>query len=101
MRNRTETIEFKSFMDGSFKKPVPKKTNDFKLYSLVGVPVKISAFFDPTIITIGSIVLLIVVGEKLMAHFGLYDMLAKMELFMTFAFPVSVLSFLLYIISHI
>lgn len=100
MRNKVQTIKFNEFLSGDYKvKDVPRKT--MKAYSFVGVPINITAFFDPTIITIGSVVMLLVVAEKLLAHYGLVDVLAKVELTTTFLFPVLVFSFLLYVLAHI
>lgn len=102
MKN-VQTIKFNDFLNGNYKdkdlQEHPYKTN--KLYSFVGVPINITAFLDPTIITISSIVLLIALSEKMLANYGLYDTLAKVEGFMSFLFPVVTFGFLLYVLSHL
>lgn len=88
-------IKFKEFMNGRYKLYTPKKKS-FKAFSIVTVSP--TAMLDPTIITFGSIVLLIALAERYSGKLGLYDVMENINKLTGVLFPLGALSFLLYFI---
>ncbi|WP_427127512.1 hypothetical protein ACQCPQ_29185 (plasmid) [Priestia megaterium] len=90
---KTHYITFRNF----FHKPSPKlstKPHPFTAYSFV--PFSPVAMLDPTILTIGGIVLGIALIERMLERWGVIDLADQFEKVMRFILPVTFYGALFY-----
>jgi len=90
---KTHYITFQNF----FHKPSSKsstKPRPFKAYSFV--PFSPLAMLDPTILTIGGIVLGIAIIERILERWGVIDLVDQFAKVMRFILPVAFYSALFY-----
>ncbi|SDE83918.1 hypothetical protein SAMN04487777_13214 [Priestia aryabhattai B8W22] len=90
---KTELISFQDFMNGSYKK-VKRRSRPYRAYSFV--PFSPLAMLDPTILTIGGIVLGVVLIERFLEYLGVLDIVDKISSVMRFLFPLSFFGALIY-----
>ena len=81
-----------SFLPSS--KPPPQEPRPFKAYSFV--PFSPLAMLDPTILTIGGIVLGIAIIERILERWGVIDLVDQFAKVMRFILPVTFYSALIY-----
>ncbi|MCM3771413.1 MULTISPECIES: hypothetical protein [Priestia] len=90
---KTKGFDFRSFIykpsSTSSLKPRP-----FKAYSLV--PFSPIAMLDPTILTLGGIVLGIAIIERILERWGVIDLVDQFSKVMRFILPVAFYSALIY-----
>jgi mannose/fructose/N-acetylgalactosamine-specific phosphotransferase system component IIC len=79
---KTQTIKFSEFMSGEYKKPKQKQV---KAYSVIYI--NPWAFIDPTICTIGGVVLGIALFEKFLERKEYFSLLEKMQSVTGLLFP--------------
>ena len=90
---KTHDIGFRSFLHKpSFKPSI--KPRPFKAYSFV--PFSPLAMLDPTILTIGGIVLGIAMIERILERWGVIDLVDQFAKVMRFILPVTFYSALIY-----
>lgn len=94
MNNKVETINFKAFLNNSYKEPLPKKKSSVKAYSIVAI--NPYAFIDPTICIIGAGVLTLALLEKFLARQGNFDIVEKIQGFTSIIFPAVGLGAVIY-----
>ncbi|USL45706.1 hypothetical protein [Priestia megaterium] len=75
-------------------KPSLTRPCPFKAYSLI--PVSPLAMLDPTILTIGGIVLGIAIIERILVRWGVIDLVDQFAKVMRFILPVTFYSALIY-----
>ncbi|MED4254988.1 hypothetical protein P4689_20580 [Priestia megaterium] len=92
MRNNKGFTFRKIFPKPSFKPST--KPRPFKAYSFV--PFSPLAMLDPTILTIGGIVLGIAIIERILERWGVIDLVDQLAKVMRFILPVSFYSALFY-----
>lgn len=90
---KTESISLESFMNGSYKK-VKRRSRPYRAYSFV--PFSPLAMLDPTILTIGGIVLGIALIERLLERLGVLDIAENISSVIRFIMPVTIFGALLY-----
>jgi len=90
---KTESISLESFMNGSYKK-VKRRSRTYRAYSFV--PFSPLAMLDPTILTIGGIVLGIALIERLLERLGVLDIAASISSVIRFIMPVTFFGALIY-----
>jgi prolipoprotein diacylglyceryltransferase len=81
---KTEVINFKEFMNGSWKEPKPKP---IKAYSIIYI--NPMAFIDPTVCIVGGVILSIAVLEKYLQRKEHYAALEKIQSIMYFVLPTA------------
>ncbi|MGW9019483.1 hypothetical protein [Priestia megaterium] len=86
-------ITFRNFFHKPSSKP-STKTRPFKAYSFV--PFSPLAMLDPTILTIGGIVLGIAIIERILERWGVIDLVDQFAKVMRFILPVTFYSALIY-----
>ncbi|MGG3160027.1 hypothetical protein ABEP50_30870 [Priestia megaterium] len=90
---KTQWFNFRNF----FQKPslIPSiKPRPFKAYSFV--PFSPLAMLDPTVLTIGGIVLGIAIIERILERWGVIDLVDQFAKVMRFILPVTFYSALIY-----
>ncbi|MCU7746819.1 hypothetical protein N7983_27475 [Priestia megaterium] len=90
---KTQWFDFRNF----FQKPSFKsstKSRPFNAYSFV--PFSPVAMLDPTILTIGGIVLGIAIIERILERWGVIDLVDQFAKVMRFILPVTFYSALIY-----
>ncbi|MGE7219654.1 hypothetical protein ACQKJC_24770 [Priestia koreensis] len=97
---KTEIIPFRQFMKGETKIN-SKVKNSINYHAFSILPISPMAFLDPTAITIGASILIIVLVEKQLNKIGLFDWANKIEAILNLVLPVSAFSFLIYSLSHL
>lgn len=98
MKN-VQRIPFTKFLDGSYKiKPVPRKKKT-RAYSIIYV--NPAAFIDPTICTIGAIVLSAAIAEKVLDACGFHDLVSRIERVRSVVLPLTVVGALTYVLLQI
>ncbi|MBY0214801.1 MULTISPECIES: hypothetical protein [Priestia] len=90
---KTHDIGFRNFLHQPFFKP-STKPRPFKAYSFV--PFSPLAMLDPTILTIGGIVLGIAIIERILERWGVIDLVNQFAKVMRFILPVTFYSALIY-----
>jgi len=90
---KTHDIGFRNFLHQPFFKP-STKPRPFKAYSFV--PFSPIAMLDPTILTIGGIVLGIAIIERILERWGVIDLVDQFAKVMRFILPVTFYSALIY-----
>ncbi|WP_394532789.1 hypothetical protein C1N83_27930 (plasmid) [Priestia aryabhattai] len=90
---KTHDIDFQNFLHQPSFKP-SKKPRPFKAYSFV--PFSPLAMLDPTILTIGGIVLGIAIIERVLERWGVIDLSDQFAKVMRFILPVTFYGALLY-----
>ncbi|GAB1762913.1 hypothetical protein [Priestia megaterium] len=90
---KTHDIGFRNFLHQPSFKPSPKP-RPFKAYSFV--PFSPLAMLDPTILTIGGIVLGIAIIERVLERWGVVDLVDQFAKVMRFILPVTFYSALIY-----
>lgn len=90
---KTHDIGFRNFLHQPFFKP-STKPRPFKAYSFV--PFSSLAMLDPTILTIGGIVLGIAIIERILERWGVIDLVDQFAKVMRFILPVTFYSALIY-----
>ncbi|MGU3397806.1 hypothetical protein ACNHOZ_26960 [Priestia sp. D51] len=90
---KTHDIGFRNFLHQPFFKP-STKPRPFKAYSFV--PFSPLAMLDPTILTIGGIVLGIAIIERILEGWGVIDLVDQFAKVMRFILPVTFYSALIY-----
>ncbi|MCL9638327.1 MULTISPECIES: hypothetical protein [Priestia] len=90
---KTHDIGFRNFLHQPFFKP-STKPRPFKAYSFV--PFSPLAMLDPTILTIGGIVLGIAIIERILERWGVIDLVDQFAKVMRFILPVTFYSALIY-----
>ncbi|WP_456364951.1 hypothetical protein C1N73_34060 (plasmid) [Priestia aryabhattai] len=89
----THYIGFRNFLHKPSFKPFTKP-RPFKAYSFV--PFSPLAMLDPTILTIGGIVLGIAIIERILERWGVIDLVDQFARVMRFILPVTFYSALIY-----
>ncbi|MED4067527.1 hypothetical protein [Priestia megaterium] len=90
---KTHYITFRNFLHKPSSKP-STKPRPFNAYSFV--PFSPLAMFDPTILTIGGIVLGIAIIERILERWGVIDLVDQFARVMRFILPVTFYSALIY-----
>jgi hypothetical protein len=90
---KTQFITFRNFFDKSPFKP-STKPHPFTAYSFV--PFSPVAMLDPTILTIGGIVLGIAIIERILERWGVIDLVDQFAKVMRFILPVTFYGALFY-----
>lgn len=90
---KTESILFRSFMNGSYKESV-RKPRPYKAYSIIMI--NPMALLDPTILTIGGIVLGVVLLERFLERFGALDIAERISGVIRFLLPATFFGALIY-----
>ncbi|MED4793378.1 hypothetical protein P9683_00085 [Priestia megaterium] len=90
---KTHYSTFRNFFHKLFFNP-STKPRPFKAYSFV--PFSPLAMLDPTILTIGGIVLGIVIIERILERLGVIDLADQFEKVMRFILPVTFYGALFY-----
>ncbi|WP_375347400.1 hypothetical protein ACEWPB_28300 (plasmid) [Priestia megaterium] len=90
---KTHDIGFRNFLHQPFFKP-STKPRPFKAYSFV--PFSPLAMLDPTILTIGGIVLGIAIIERILERWGVIDLVDQFAKVMRFILPVTFYGALFY-----
>ncbi|MFL0475429.1 hypothetical protein ACH0CI_25915 [Priestia sp. 179-F W1.4 NHS] len=90
---KTHDSTFRKFFHHSFFKP-STKPRPSKAYSFV--PFSPLAMLDPTILTIGGIVLGIAIIERILERWGVIDLVDQFAKVMRFILPVTFYSALIY-----
>jgi hypothetical protein len=90
---KTHYIGFRNFLHQPFFKPSTKSC-PFKAYSFV--PFSPLAMLDPTILTLGGIVLGIAIIERILERWGVMDLVDQFAKVMRFILPVTFYSALIY-----
>ncbi|MED4116010.1 hypothetical protein P4661_24405 [Priestia megaterium] len=90
---KTKWFDFQNFFHKSPSKP-STKPRPFKAYSFV--PFSPLAMLDPTILTIGGIVLGIAIIERILERWGVIDLVDQFSKVMRFILPVTFYSALIY-----
>ena len=93
---KTESISLESFMNGSYKK-VKRRSRPYRAYSFV--PFSPLAMLDPTILTIGGIVLGVVLIERFLERLGVLDIADKISSVMRFLFPLTFFGAIIYFLA--
>ncbi|MFL0475605.1 hypothetical protein ACH0CI_26855 [Priestia sp. 179-F W1.4 NHS] len=92
MKN-TESISFQDFMNESYKK-AKRRYRPYRTFSFV--PFSPLAMLDPTILTLGGIVLGIALIERLLERLGVLDIAANISGVLRFIMPVTFFGALIY-----
>ena len=95
---KTESISIESFMNGSYKK-VKRRSRPYRAYSFV--PFSPLAMLDPTILTVGGIVLGIALIERLLERLGVLDIAANISGVLRFIMPVTFFGALIYFLMTV
>jgi len=90
---KTHYIAFQNFFHKPSSKP-STKPRPFKAYSFV--PFSPLAMLDPTILTIGGIVLGIAIIERILERWGVIDLVDQFSKVMRFVLPVTFYGALFY-----
>jgi hypothetical protein len=90
---KTHYITFQNFFNKPLVKPSTKPC-PFKAYSFV--PFSPLAMLDPTILTIGGIVLGITIIERILERWGVIDLVDQFSRIMRFILPVTFYGALFY-----
>ncbi|GFZ69047.1 hypothetical protein PSE10B_55690 [Pseudomonas amygdali pv. eriobotryae] len=90
---KTESISLENFMNGSYKR-VKRRSRPYRAYSFV--PFSPLAMLDPTILTIGGIVLGIALIERLLERLGVLDIAENISSVIRFIMPVTFFGALIY-----
>jgi len=90
---KTQFITFQNFFDKPSFKP-STKPRPFKAYSFV--PFSPFAMLDPTILTLGGIVLGIAIIERILERWGVIDLVDQFSKVMRFILPVTFYGALFY-----
>jgi len=90
---KTQWVNFRNFLHKPSSKP-STKPRPFKAYSFV--PFSPLAMLDPTILTIGGIVLGIAIIERILEGWGVIDLVDQFAKVMRFILPVAFYSALFY-----
>jgi len=90
---KTKGFTFHNIFSPSPKPPL-KRPRPFKAYSFV--PFSPLAMLDPTILTIGGIVLGIAIIERILERWGVIDLVDQLAKVMRFILPVAFYSALFY-----
>ncbi|MEH7092680.1 hypothetical protein CCZ20_26025 [Priestia aryabhattai] len=90
---KTQRFPFRKIFSLSPKPPL-KRPRPFKAYSFV--PFSPLAMLDPTILTIGGIVLGIAIIERILERWGVIDLVDQFANVMRFILPVTFYSALIY-----
>ncbi|WP_377520211.1 hypothetical protein [Priestia megaterium] len=90
---KTKRFTFQKIFPSSPKPPL-KRPRPFKVYSFV--PFSPLAMLDPTILTIGGIVLGIAIIERILERWGVIDLVDQFTKVMRFILPVTFYSALIY-----
>jgi hypothetical protein len=90
---KTQWFIFRKIFSPSPKPPL-KRPRPFKAYSFV--PFSPLAMLDPTILTIGGIVLGIAIIERILERWGVIDLVDQLAKVMRFILPVAFYSALFY-----
>ena len=90
---KTQRFPFRKIFSPSPKPPL-KRPRPFKAYSFV--PFSPLAMLDPTILTIGGIVLGIAIIERILERWGVIDLVDQFAKVMRFILPVTFYSALIY-----
>ncbi|MEM5003200.1 hypothetical protein [Priestia megaterium] len=90
---KTESISLENFMNGSYKK-VKRRSRPHRTYSFV--PFSPLALLDPTILTIGGIVLGIALIERLLERLGVLDIAENISSVLRFIMPITFFGALIY-----
>src|SRR5919205_1811806 len=90
---KTHDIGFRNFLHQPSFKPSTKH-RPFKAYSFV--PFSPLAMLDPTILTIGGIVLGVAIIERILERWGVIDLVDQFAKVMRFILPVTFYSALIY-----
>ncbi|MEH7264136.1 hypothetical protein CN395_28760 [Priestia megaterium] len=90
---KTKAFTFRKIFTPS-PKPSLTRPRPFKAYSFV--PFSPLAMLDPTILTIGGIVLGIAVIERILERWGVIDLVDQLAKIMRFILPVAFYSALIY-----
>jgi hypothetical protein len=90
---KTHYITFRNFFHKPFFKPLTKP-RPFTAYSFV--PFSPLAMLDPTILTIGGIVLGIAIIERILERWGVIDLVEQFSRIMRFILPVTFYGALFY-----
>ncbi|MGR6341986.1 hypothetical protein ACU5CE_29970 [Priestia megaterium] len=90
---KTKRFPFRKIFS-PFLKPPLKRLRPFKTYSFV--PFSPLAMLDPTILTIGGIVLGIAIIERILERWGVIDLVDQFAKVMRFILPVTFYSALIY-----
>ncbi|MEH7070836.1 hypothetical protein V7034_21750 [Priestia megaterium] len=90
---KTQWFPFRKIFSPSSKPPL-KRPRRFKAYSFV--PFSPFAMLDPTILTLGGIVLGIAIIERILERWGVIDLVDQFAKVMRFILPVTFYSALIY-----
>jgi len=90
---KTQKFPFRKIFSQSLKPPL-KKPRPFNVYSFV--PFSPLAMLDPTILTLGGIVLGIAIIERILERWGVIDLVDQFTKVMRFILPVTFYSALIY-----
>src|SRR6478735_5149774 len=90
---KTQWFPFRKIFSPSSKPPL-KRPRRFKAYSFV--PFSPFAMLDPTILTLGGIVLGIAIIERIIERWGVIDLVDQFAKVMRFILPVTFYSALIY-----
>ncbi|MEI4529349.1 hypothetical protein [Priestia megaterium] len=90
---KTQRFPFRKIFSPPHKLSLTK-SRPFKVYSFV--PFSPLAMFDPTILTIGGIVLGIAIIERILERWGVIDLVDQFAKVMRFILPVTFYSALVY-----
>ncbi|MED3971342.1 hypothetical protein P4658_26970 [Priestia megaterium] len=90
---KTQWFPFRKIFSPSSKPPL-KRPRRFKAYSFV--PFSPFAMLDPTILTLGGIVLGIAIIERVLERWGVIDLVDQFAKVMRFILPVTFYSALIY-----
>ncbi|MGG0337165.1 hypothetical protein [Priestia megaterium] len=90
---KTKGFTFRNIFPPSPKPPLTRP-RPFRAYSFV--PFSPLAMFDPTILTLGGIVLGIAIIEQILERWGVIDLVDQFSKIMRFILPVTFYSALIY-----
>ena len=90
---KTKGFTFRKIFSPPHKRPLTR-SRPFKAYSFV--PFSPLAMLDPTILTIGGIVLGIALIERILERWGVIDLVDQFSEIMRFILPVTFYSALIY-----
>ena len=90
---KTESISLQDFMNQSYKK-VKRRYRPYRTFSFV--PFSPLAMLDPTILTIGGVVLGIALIERSLERLGVLDIAANISGVLRFIMPVTFFGALIY-----